>query len=64
MNPPQAASSLTILQGLPPLLALAGGALSLYLLRKLRAQYPFHPLSYRLHQTLILITCLAFLIVF
>ena len=64
MSPPQAASSPAILQGLPPVLALAGGALSLYLLRKLRAQYPFHPLSYRLHQTLILLTCLAFLIVF
>ena len=63
-NWPQATSILAILQGLPPLLALVGGALSLYLLRKLRVQYGFHSLSYRLHQMLILITCLVFLMIF
>jgi DNA-binding NtrC family response regulator/NAD-dependent dihydropyrimidine dehydrogenase PreA subunit len=64
MNPPAILSSLGILQVLPPLLALAGGVLSLYLLRKLRGQYPLHPLPYHLHQVVISTTCLAFLIIF
>ena len=64
MNPPQAALNLAILQGLPPVLALAGGVLSLYLLRKLRGQYRLHSLSYHLHQIIIVTTCLAFLIIF
>jgi hypothetical protein len=64
MNPPQISSNLFILQVLPPLLALAGGILSLYLLRKLRGQYPLQPLPYHLHQVIISITCLAFLIIF
>ncbi len=63
-GPLQAESNLAILQGLPPLLALAGGALSLYLLRRLRGQYRLHSLSYRLHQILIILTCLALFIVF
>jgi polyferredoxin len=63
-NWPQATSVLAILQVLPPVLALVGGMLSLYLLRKLRAQYGLHSLSYRLHQMLILITCLVFLMIF
>jgi DNA-binding NtrC family response regulator/polyferredoxin len=64
MNPPQAGPSLAILQGLHPVLAVAGGVLSLYLLRKLRGQYRLHSLSYHLHQILILITCLVFLVIF
>jgi DNA-binding NtrC family response regulator/polyferredoxin len=64
VNPPQASSSLAILQGLHPVLALAGGVMSLYLLGKLRGRYRLHPLSYHLHRILILITCLAFLIIF
>jgi len=64
MNPPAILSNLGILQILPPLLALAGGALSLYLLRKLHSQYPLHPLPYHLHQIVISTTCLAFLIIF
>jgi len=63
LNPPQIVSDPSILQALPPILALAGGALSLYLLRKLRAQYPLRPLPYRLHQAIISITCLAFLFI-
>jgi len=64
MNTAAILSNLSILQFLPPLLALAGGVLSLYLLRKLRSQYPLHPLPYHLHQVIISITCLAFLIIF
>jgi hypothetical protein len=64
MNLPQVTPNLVILQGIPSALALAGGVFSLYLLRKVRGQYPLHPLSYRLHQVLISITCLAFLIIF
>jgi DNA-binding NtrC family response regulator/polyferredoxin len=64
MNPPPAGSILAILQGLPPVLALLGGVLSMYLLKKLHGQYRLRSLSYRLHQMIILITCLVFLIIF
>jgi DNA-binding NtrC family response regulator len=63
INLPKAASNLAILQGLPSVLALAGGVLSLYLLRKVRGQYPLRVLAYRLHQMIISVTCLAFLII-
>lgn len=48
---------------IPPVLALAGGALSLYLLRKLRGKYALPLHSYRLHQLIIAVTCLVFLII-
>ncbi len=60
VHPPQILSDLAIFHALPPILALAGGILSLFLLRKLRGQYPLRPLPYRLHQAIISITCLAF----
>lgn len=63
MNPPQITSKLVILQGLPPVLAFAGCVFSLYLLKKLRSQCPLTPLSYRLHQVIISVTSLAFLII-
>lgn len=64
MDAPQTASTPLILQALPPLLALAGGMTSLYLLRKLRVQNRLHLRSYRLHQILVLIACLALVVVF
>ncbi len=60
LNPLQIAPNLIAVHGLLPVLALAGGVLSLYLLAKLRAQYPLHPLSYRLHQVIMSLTSLAF----
>jgi hypothetical protein len=63
VSPPQAASDLAVVQGLPPVLTVAGGVLSLYLLRKVRAQYSLHGRAYRLHQALILMTCFALLII-
>ena len=53
-----------ILQVLPPILAIVGGAMSFYLLLELRGQYRLHTRSYRLHQALIFLTCLGFLFIF
>lgn len=58
---PLTPSSLAVLVGLPPLLTLAGGVLSFYLLGRVHA-HSLHGLAYRLHQALILITCFALLI--
>ncbi|OPY75419.1 MAG: Alginate biosynthesis transcriptional regulatory protein AlgB [Syntrophorhabdus sp. PtaU1.Bin153] len=60
VNPLQITPDLIDLHGLLPVVALAGGALSLYLLAKLRTQFPLYPLSYRLHQIIISLTSLAF----
>ncbi|HEY3277834.1 MAG TPA: sigma 54-interacting transcriptional regulator [Syntrophorhabdaceae bacterium] len=64
MNGSLTGAGLAVLHALPAALALAGGALSLYLLRKLRDQYRIDPLPYRLHQALILLTSLVFALVF
>jgi polyferredoxin len=61
---PQTVSNPSILRVLPPLFALAGGMLSLYFLNRLHDQYHLHSLPYRLHQILIIITCLVFFIIF
>jgi len=63
-NPSQITPGRVGLHGLLPALALTGGVLSLYLLRKLRHQYSLHPLSYRLHQVIISLTCLVFIFIF
>ncbi|HBA53186.1 MAG TPA: hypothetical protein DCZ04_01665 [Syntrophorhabdus aromaticivorans] len=63
ISPPQITPNPVALCGLLPTLALAGGVLSLCLLRKLRGQYPLNPLSYRLHQVIISLTCLAFIFI-
>ena len=58
------APTIAFLQIFPPILALTGGVLSFYLLRKLHAEYHLHPRSYHLHQALIILTCVAFLLIF
>jgi len=63
INQPQITSRMVALHALPPALVIFGGFLSLYLLRKLHEKYVFQPLAYRLHQVIILATCLAFIII-
>lgn len=63
INQPQITSRMVALHALPPALVIIGGVLSLYLLRKLHEKYAFQPLAYRLHQVIILATCLAFIII-
>jgi hypothetical protein len=63
LNPLQVTPSLVALHAIPPVLALAGCVLSLYLLRKLREKYALPACSYWLHQLIIAATCLVFLII-
>lgn len=62
-SPPLTISGLAVLNMIPPLLTLAGGILSLYLLRRLRGKYALPTVSYHLHQAIIALTCLLFIII-
>ena len=64
VNMQQAASTMAVLKYLPLMLTIMGGVFSLHLLKKLHGQYCFGSVSYRLHQALILITCIVFAVVF